>query len=167
MPFSEFNEGNKSEPSWEEHILVLLFIIQQRWDYYINKMIHNEITAKQWLLMAIIKNTFNQDPSMQEVANTLSTTHQNVKQLAIRLTAKDMLKLERDQNNRRIMRLKITENGDKYLEKKASKDIKTIASLFDGFNDCEVKYLFKIIAKLEKISEGLYQDMKSSKTDKN
>lgn len=169
MPYPEINEGNESEPSiWEQHILVILFIIQQRWDYYINKkLIGDEITTKQWLMMAIIENTFDHDPSMQEVADTLSTTHQNVKQLAVRLESRCLLKLERDQNNQRILRLKTTENGYKYLEKKASEDIKTINSLFKDLNDCEVKYLFKIMAKLEIISEELYQDMKSSKTGKN
>lgn len=169
MPYPEINEGNESEPStWEQHILVILFIIQQRWDYYINKrLVEDEITTKQWLMMAIIKNTFDHDPFMQEVADTLSTTHQNIKQLAVRLESRCLLKLERDQNNQRILRLKTTENGYKYLEKKASEDIKTINSLFKDLNDCEVKYLFKIMAKLEIISEELYQDMKSSKTGKN
>ncbi len=163
MPHSEINERNESRFSiWEEHILILLFIIQQRWDYYINKkLIKDGITTKQWLMMAIIKNTFDHDPSMQEVADTLSTTHQNIKQLAICLKSKCLLKLERDQNNQRILRLKITVKGQKYLDENVPEDIKTITSLFNGLDDCEVKYLFKIIGKLEKISEKLYQDTKN------
>ncbi len=151
---------------WEQHILVVLFIIQQRWDYYINKELKDNITTKQWIMMAMIKNTFDHDPSMQEVADTLSTTHQNIKQLAIRLQEKGLLKMDRDQNNRRILRLKIAKTGHDYL-KKASEDIKITISLFEGLNDREVKYLFKIMAKLEAISEELYQDIKISKIGKN
>lgn len=145
----------------EQYILVFLFLVQQRWSYIISKELkEDKITTKQWLMMIIIVNAFTHAPSMQEVADALSTTHQNVKQLAIRLETREFLKIERDQHNLRILRLKTTDKSREYWEKRFLKDIKTIASLFEDLNDSEVKSLFEILSKLEKISEKLYKEAK-------
>ncbi|MGZ7209584.1 MAG: MarR family winged helix-turn-helix transcriptional regulator [Methanobacterium sp.] len=145
----------------EKYILVILFLIQQRWGYIINKdLSEDRITTKQWLMMIVIANAFNHAPSMQEVADTMSITHQNVKQLAVRLEDRGLLKIERDPDNRRILRLKVTEECHGYWEKRRSEDIKSINVLFKGLNDIEVKNFFEIITKLEKTSEILYQDAK-------
>lgn len=152
---------NPERMEMEQYILVFIFLIQQRWGYYINKKLADDkITTKQWLMMIIIENAFAHDPSMQEVADALSTTHQNVKQLAVRLEDRGFMKIERDPNNRRILRLKTTDESRKYWEKRAPEDLKSIARIFEGLDDSEIKSLFEIMVKLEKISENLYKEAK-------
>lgn len=147
----------------ERYILVVLFLVQQRWGYIISKELASEqITTKQWLMMIVLANAFQSPPSMQEVADAMSTTHQNVKQLATRLETRGFLNIERDPNNRRILRLKVTEECSQYWEKRTPEDIKSITSLFQGLEDGEVKSLFEIMAKLEKTSGELYQDSKKN-----
>lgn len=53
---------------------------------------------------------FDHYPSIQEVADVLSTTHQNAKQLATQLESRGFLKIERDNDNRRILRLRVTDS---------------------------------------------------------
>ncbi len=145
----------------EKYILVILFLIQQRWGYIINKeFAKDNITTKQWLMLVIIGNAFEHDPSMQEVAEAMSTTHQNVKQLASRLQDSGFLKIERDPNNKRILRLKFTQQCYKYWEKRDEADIKSITNLFHVLDDEEVKSLFGIMNKLEKSSQEQYQESK-------
>lgn len=145
----------------EQYILVVLFLVQQRWGYFINKKLaEDKITTKQWLMMIIIENAFDHDPSMQEVADALSTSHQNVKQLATRLEARGFMKIERDPNNRRILRLKTTDESRKYWKKRSSEDLKSIARIFDGLDDSEVKSLFELMLKMERLSENLYKEAK-------
>lgn len=152
----------------EQYILVFLFLVQQRWGYYINKKLEKDhITTKQWLMMIIIENAFIHDPSMQEVADALSTTHQNVKQLATRLEDRGFLKIERDPDNRRILRLRTTDESRSYWKKRSPEDLKSITALFDGLEDYEIKSLFEIMVKMEQISETLYREAKKSKLDKN
>jgi DNA-binding MarR family transcriptional regulator len=154
---------NPERMEMEQYVLVFLFLIQQRWGYYINKKLsEDKITTKQWLMMIIIENAFTRDPSMQEVADALSTTHQNVKQLATRLEARGFMKIERDPSNRRILRLKTTDESREYWEKRSPEDLKSIARIFEGLDDSEIKSLFEIMVKLEKISENLYQEAKES-----
>lgn len=152
---------NQGRSEMEQYILVFLFLIQQRWGYYIGKKLADDkITTKQWLMMIIIENAFTHDPSMQEVADALSTTHQNVKQLAIRLEARGFLKIERDHDNKRILRLKTTDASHEYWDKRSPEDLKSITAVFEGLDDDEVGSLFKVMLKLEKLSDNLYQEAK-------
>jgi DNA-binding MarR family transcriptional regulator len=145
----------------EKYILVVLFLVQQRWGYIISKeLAEDQVTTKQWLMMIVIASAFQNPPSMQEVADAMSTTHQNVKQLATRLEDRGFMKIERDPNNRRILRLKETDECKKYWEKRTPEDIKSINFLFKGLEDSEVKALFEIMGKMEKISGNLYEEAK-------
>ena len=145
----------------EKYILVVLFLIQQRWSYTINKEFQkDQITIKQWLMLIVIGNAFKNDPSMQEVADAMSITHQNVKQLAIRLETTGFLKIERDPNNKRILRLKTTQKAEEYWESKAQEHSESIGSYFKDLEDSEVACLFQIMSKLERSSGKLYNEAK-------
>jgi DNA-binding MarR family transcriptional regulator len=143
------------------YIIVFLFLIQQRWGYIINKKFQKDhITTKQWLMLIILGSAFPSPPSMQEMAEAMSTTHQNVKQLAIRLENRGLLKIERDTQNKRILRLKITEECQMFWQNRKNDDIKSINDLFTGLKADEVKMMFEIMIKLEYLSENLYKQYK-------
>jgi DNA-binding MarR family transcriptional regulator len=157
---AEHDVGERLE--MEKYILVVLFLVQQRWGYIINKeFAEDQITTKQWLLLVILGNAFNHAPSMQEMAEAMSTTHQNVKQLATRLEARGLLNIEREPENRRILRLKVTDEFYQFWEKRTHKDMASVNALFDGLDDDDVRQLFAIMAKMEKISLSQYQGCKN------
>ena len=154
-------EFNSERLDMEKYILVVLFLIQQRWSYVIGRELKDDnITTKQWLMMIVMANAFKNPPSMQETADALSTTHQNVKQLATRLEARGFLKIEADPDNRRILRLKVTDECHDYWDKRAPEDMKTIGNHFKALTDEEIKNLFHIMGKLEKSSLELYENSK-------
>ncbi|MBP1946859.1 MarR family transcriptional regulator [Methanobacterium petrolearium] len=155
-------EFNAERLDMERYLLVVLFLVQQRWGYIIGRnLADDQITTKQWLMMIVMANAFQNPPSMQEMADAMSTTHQNVKQLATRLETRGFLKIEKDSENKRILRLKVTEECFKYWDKRTSQDVKSITSLFRGLEDDEIKKLFEIMGKLEKISSELYNEAKN------
>lgn len=159
----EYDLGERLE--MEKYSLIIFFLIQQRWAYAINKEFSkDQITIKQWLFLIVLGNAFTYPPSMQEMAKAMSTSHQNVKQIAARLEDKEMLKIERDPANKRILRLKVTEKYYKFWKNRDESDIKSIAKIFDGLTNEEVKNLFEIIAKLDKSSLKLYEDYKNMET---
>lgn len=152
---------NMERLDMEKYILVVLFLVQQRWGYVIGRELADaQITTKQWLMMIVMANAFQNPPSIQEVADAMSTTHQNVKQLATRLEARGFLKIERDPENKRILRLKATEECLEYWDKRTAEDMKSITSLFRGLEDGEIINLFEIMGKLEKTSSELYREAK-------
>ena len=157
----------KDRTELEKYIMVVLFLIQQRWGYVIDKeLAEGRLTNNQWLMIVIIEKAFEHDPSMREVADALSTTHQNVKQLATRLESRGFVKIEQDKNNRRILRLKITDACRKYWGSRITEDIRAISSLFKALEDREVKSLFEIMSKLKKNPKTYITRLKRIKLDK-
>ena len=148
----------------EKYILVVLFLIQQRWTYSINhEFKRDNITTKQWLMLIVLSTAFETPPSMQEVADAMSITHQNVKQLAVRLESQGFIKIERDPKNKRILRLVPTEKSNEYWAKREADHARSIQEYFKDLNNEEVQSLFQIMGKLEKLSGKMYLETKNQK----
>ncbi len=138
-------------------ILVMVFLVEQRWRYIIDKEMEPDgITAKQWLLLIVIASGFKAPPSIQEAADALSTTHQNVKQIAASLERRGFLALERDPKNKRIIRLMVTEKCHAMFESRTENDVRAINRLFENLTDEEMRALFNVIAKMEHQADLLY-----------
>jgi DNA-binding MarR family transcriptional regulator len=149
----------ETRESMERYILVAHFLIEQRWSYIVSReFLEDDITAKQWLFLVILGNVFERPPSMQEMADAMSTTHQNVKQLAVRLEDKGLIKINQDPENRRIMRLEPTERFHEFWAGRDERDTHTVKSLFNSLDDEEVKSLFNIFSKLEEASKQRYME---------
>ena len=143
-------------------ILIMVFMVEQRWRYFIDKDLEpDNITMKQWLMLIVISAGFKSPPSIQEVADAMSTTHQNVKQVAASMERRGFMALERDPDNKRIIRLKITDQCHALFQRRNEKDEKTIASMFENLTDDEMKALFSIIAKMEGRADRLYGEAKT------
>ncbi len=146
-------------------ILIVFFIVEQRWRYVIEKELEPDgITAKQWLMAIVVASAFKSPPSIQEVADALSTTHQNVKQIAASMERRGFMRLERDEKNRRIIRLKITERCLGLFKKRDEEDIKAILRIFENLTDEEVNALFNIIAKIDQQADILYEHAKKTRS---
>ncbi len=145
-------------------ILVMFFIVEQRWRYIIEKELEADgITTKQWLMLIVIASGFKYSPSIQEVADAMSTTHQNVKQIAASMERRGFMVLERDEENKRIIRLKVTEKCHALFKKREEKDVEAMLSLFENLTDEEAKALFNIIAKMEHRADRLYNDARAER----
>lgn len=156
--------ANGERLDMEKYILVVLFLIQQRWTYTINSEFKEDnITTKQWLMLIVISTAFETPPSMQEVADAMSITHQNVKQLAVRLESQGFIKVNRDENNKRILRLIPTEKANAYWAKKEEDHARSIKSYFKDLKDDEIISLFHIMGKLEQLSGKMYLETKNQK----
>jgi DNA-binding MarR family transcriptional regulator len=140
-------------------ILIMVFLVEQRWRYVIEKELEPDgITTKQWLMLIVIASGFKHPPSIQEVADAMSTTHQNVKQIAASMERRGFMALERDAENKRIIRLKVTEKCHELFRMREENDAKAMLSLFENLTNDEVKALFNIIAKMEHRADRLYND---------
>ncbi len=148
-------------------ILIVFFLVAQRWRYIVEKELEPDgITAKQWLMAIVVASGFKSPPSIQEVADALSTTHQNVKQIAASMERRGFMRMERDEKNRRIIRLNVTDRCLGLFKKREEEDVKAILRLFDGLTDGEVNALFSIIAKIDLQADILYEHAKKARGKK-
>jgi DNA-binding MarR family transcriptional regulator len=146
-------------------VLIMVFMVEQRWRYFIDKDLERDgITVKQWLMSIVITAGFHSPPSIQEVADALSTTHQNVRQIADSMERRGLMEIYRDPDNRRIIRLKITDKCRSLFDSRSENDMKTVLSMFDNLTDDEMKALFGIIAKMESRADVLYKEAKTART---
>jgi len=90
------------------------------------------LTAKQWFMTVVIENTFDSPPTIKEVARAMGSSHQNVKQVALKLQTKGLLTLEKDKNDARVTRLRLTDQSQAFSQSIQSKAARFTQSLFAG-----------------------------------
>ncbi|NYT04376.1 MAG: MarR family transcriptional regulator [Candidatus Methanofastidiosa archaeon] len=140
-----------------------IFFLNNRLEYLgDNELRKDGLTTKQWQLIAVTGKYFTYPPSVSEVAEVLSTTHQNVKQLALKLQEKGFISIEKDQKDRRVLRLRLTEKNREYWESNSDEDIFFISSLFTTLTDQELKDLYRLLNKLEENIDQKYKETKKN-----
>lgn len=95
-----------------EFIFGALLVIANKMDTLLERTLskHN-VTSKQWFLLLVLLNIFEKPPTIKEVAKEMGTSHQNVKQVALKLEEKGMLKLEKDRKDLRATRIILAEKS--------------------------------------------------------
>lgn len=66
------------------------------------------ITAKQWFVIMML-GMFERPPTLKQLAAICDSSHQNIKQLVLKLEAKGFVRIEQDPDDRRAMRIITTE----------------------------------------------------------
>lgn len=140
-----------------------IFFLSNRLEYLgDNDLRKDGLTTKQWQLIAVTGKYFTYPPSVSEVAEALSTTHQNVKQIALKLQDKGFISIEKDEKDKRVLRLRLTEKNRKYWESKTTEDIEFINSLFSSLTEKEIQELYSLLLKLEKNIDVKYNETKKN-----
>lgn len=125
-------------------------------DQYLGK---DDMTVKQWFLTVMVAQFGDHSPTLSEVAELMGSSRQNVKQLALKLEEKDFLKLEKDEQDARALRLKLTEKCRVFWEKRQNQDDQFIRELFKDFKEEEIDIMCnsfnKLIGKIEEIAKTL------------
>ncbi|MDF2547649.1 MAG: transcriptional regulator [Anaerosolibacter sp.] len=125
-------------------------------DQYLGK---DDMTTKQWFLTVMISQFRDNPPTLSEVAELMGSSRQNVKQLALKLEEKEFLRIEKDEQDARALRLKLTEKSQVFWAKRENQDNQFIIELFSSFNEEEINTMAncigKLVEKIEKMGESL------------
>jgi DNA-binding MarR family transcriptional regulator len=138
-------------------IFVLSQKLQYITDYELGK---NDLTTKQFLVLAAVDTAFDHPPTLNEVATVLSTSHQNVKQLASQLEKKGFMELEKDSSDRRKLLMKTTEKNRVFWDSRSEEDIDFFAKLFGELSTDEVEQLYMLLSKLMAGFDKLYYEIR-------
>ncbi|MHA1424262.1 MAG: MarR family winged helix-turn-helix transcriptional regulator [Candidatus Thorarchaeota archaeon] len=141
----------------------MVFLLSQRFEYIANRSLKRDgLTTKQFLAIAAIEKGFDSPPSISEVGEFLSTSHQNVKQIADQLERKGFIKIEKDSDDRRRLLLKVTKKNKEYWESKAEEHIAEVRRLFDSLTQREIDVFYNIVAKLLNETSEVYRNIRLS-----
>ncbi len=108
------------------------------------------ITAKQWFLMVIIEEFFPEPPSIKRVADFMGSSHQNIKQLSLKLEKSGYMRLEKDEKDKRAVKLILTEKSTLLGRSRSSENIRFFSKLFFDMKKEEIQIMFEGLRKLNK-----------------
>ena len=108
------------------------------------------MSSKQWFLLAIVTKFTEVPPNIGDVAEVLGTSRQNVKKMANILERQGFLKLEKDKDDLRSIRLFLTEKCDSYFKSREQLEGEYIERIFSGIDDEVLDSLCAGLGKLAK-----------------
>jgi len=133
-----------------QYLFGIIFIVANRVDTMLEREFKRfGITTKQWFLSIIIENLFDKPPTMKEVAKEMGSSHQNVKQVALKLEQKGLLILEKDKRDARVTRLKLSENSCDFWAKIRGESTTFTQALFKNIEKDELEVARRVMQKMQ------------------
>lgn len=106
------------------------------------------MTTRQAALTTIAKEMGR--PSLTELAEVMSTSHQNVKQIAQGLVRRGFARIETDSTDARVRRLVITGKSDRFWAARDIGDAAAIAEWCSALSQKEQELANRLLAKLSR-----------------
>lgn len=107
-----------------------------------------DLTIKQFILLISIRNMENPAPSIQETADILGTTRQNVKKMLEILEREEYVAIRKSKEDRRSFCVSLTDKCFRYFEQHNDAGEKIINLLFDGIKEEDISSTFRVINTL-------------------
>ena len=130
------------------YLLGLLSAFENRFQAMADNMM-KEISWKQFFAIVCI-NMCKEPPTIKELSDVLGSSHQNVKQILIKLEGKGFVEFREDADDKRKQRIVLTKKCQKFCEKNNEMSIKIMAKMFEGVPEKDIKTTIKTITKIEK-----------------
>jgi DNA-binding MarR family transcriptional regulator len=121
------------------------------------------LTTKQWLLTIVVENTFDHYPTIKEVAKSMGSSHQNVKQVALKLEQKGFIALEKDPQDGRVTRIRLTDAVASFGQASQEKSEVFTKKLFQNITPQELATTRSALAKMLENLEAM--DLESKLSD--
>ena len=111
-----------------------------------------EITWKQFFAIICI-NLCKNAPTINELSDVMGSSHQNVKQILLKLEKKGFIAMSPDEQDRRKQRISVTDAARRFLKKNDDNGRQTqyiIGRIFDGINEKSLMTTIQTIMKMER-----------------
>lgn len=126
----------------------------------VGDMFYEEITCKQFFLLACMNLYAEEAPTANELAKTMGTTRQNVKEILLSLEKKEMIYFGQDEKDKRKRPVYLTEKTKRVAEKYVQKETEFMERLYDGVSEEEAKIVYSLISKIENNLKNIEEDFK-------
>ncbi len=137
----------------KKEIFGMIFLLALRWQNLGDQELASiGVTTKQWLLLLTLHLFFKEPPTLNQLAESMGSSRQNVKQLAINLQKSGYLEIIPDARDKRILRFRLTQKNTAVWESRVDQDEAYIASLFGDISHQNILTTKTTIEKLIAIS---------------
>lgn len=132
-----------------KHALFGLFFAFHNRLQAVGDSFYEEITCKQFFLMACMNLYQDEAPTANELAKTMGCSRQNVKEILNSLEKKQLVRLESDSKDKRKRRVYLTEQACLMSDKYREKETNFMKYLYEGISEKDVVAVYKTISKIE------------------
>lgn len=105
------------------------------------------VTTQQAALLQCVQ-AQPEAPTMGAVAQAMSMTHHDVKQIALALQRKGFLDIVVDADDRRARRLVVTAHHHRFWAERIPQDFSAVEDLTAGLGDAEVRSFLRLLSRL-------------------
>lgn len=128
-------------------LLGLLSAFDNRFQAIADKLI-GEISWKQFFAIICI-NLCKQSPTIKELAEIMGSSHQNVKQILLKLEKKGFVDILIDKDDKRKQRVFLTKSCMEFCGANDEKSEMVIRTMFSGISEEQVQLTIKTIMQME------------------
>jgi DNA-binding MarR family transcriptional regulator len=132
----------------QRFIIAKLFLLPNKFQAIGNQMFAGDMTLRQWLLTAAVAQYGENSPTLGKVAELMGSSHQNVKQLALKLQKGGFLDIGKDNKDLRVIHLTLTEKSCIFWKRRQEEIRLYFAEIFKDLSDDEIDLLYDCINKL-------------------
>ncbi|MBR6474755.1 MAG: MarR family transcriptional regulator [Lachnospiraceae bacterium] len=111
-----------------------------------------EITWKQFFAIICI-NLCKEAPTLNDLSEVMGSSHQNVKQILLKLENKGFVSMLTDEKDKRKQRFIVTDKCREFMQENDNQNRnseKIIMSIFEGVDDMSLKVTIETIIKMER-----------------
>jgi len=107
-----------------------------------------EISWKQFFAVICI-NLCKEKPTVKELAEIIGSSHQNVKQILLKLEKKGFVSISADENDKRKQRIEITDYCRDFCNKNNEMTTNIMTKMFEGISQQQLQATIQTIIQIE------------------
>lgn len=130
------------------YLIGLLSAFENRFQAMADSMM-KEISWKQFFAIICI-NMCKEPPTIKELSDVLGSSHQNVKQILIKLEGKGFVEFREDAVDKRKQRIVLTKKCQDFCEKNNGMSMQIMAKMFEGVSEKDIQTTVRTITRIEK-----------------
>ena len=128
-------------------LLGLLSAFDNRFQAMADKTME-EISWKQFFAIICI-NMCKEKPTLKELADIMGSSHQNVKQILLKLEKKGFVKVVADERDKRKQRIELTEYCMEFCQKNDEVSSQIMKNMFEGISQEQLNVTIATIIQIE------------------
>ncbi len=113
-----------------------------------------EISWKQFFAIISI-NLFKEAPTLKELSEFMGSSHQNVKQILMKLESKGFVEMHLDEEDKRKQRIFLTEKTRAFCKVHDEGSAAIVGQIFEGINPRNLEITIKTIIQMDENLKGV------------
>jgi len=137
-------------PNYENKNLIfgLIFMLSNKLQT-IGDSYFETVTTKQWFVLTILRAMPDYEPTLNELSEAVGSSHQNVKQLILKLQQKGYIELNKDEADARRLRIKTTPKCDEFRSSYSKWSTTFTQKLYHDLDENDLEITLKTMVKMK------------------